>query len=105
MRISDWSSDVCSSDLCMAISRIRGIAMQGDAQIVFIDTPVIFVAKRRLERAMVQAAWASVADADVGLVLDDAERRQLSAETRQRIAGLADARCAAVLVPSKVGLV
>src|SRR3546814_7668254 len=92
MRISDWSSDVCSSDLCMAITRIRGIAMQGDAQIVFIDTPGIFVAKRRLERAMVQAAWASVEDADVALVIHDAGRSQISAETRQVIEGLAEDR-------------
>ena len=38
-------------------SRIRGIAMEGPAQIVFIDTPGIFQPKRRLDRAMVQAAW------------------------------------------------
>ncbi|HEY9550299.1 MAG TPA: GTPase Era [Kiloniellaceae bacterium] len=86
-------------------TRIRGIAMQGDAQIVFIDTPGIFVAKRRLERAMVQAAWASVEDADVALVIHDAGRSQISAETRQVIEGLAEARCEVVLVLNKVDLV
>lgn len=86
-------------------TRIRGIAMQGDAQIVFIDTPGIFVAKRRLERAMVQAAWASVEDADVALVIHDAGRSQISAETRQVIEGLAEARCEVVLVLNKVDLI
>src|SRR3546814_4125968 len=79
--------------------------MQGNAQIVFIDTPGIFVAKRRLERAMVQAAWASVEDADVALVIHDAGRSQISAETRQVIEGLAEARCEVVLVLNKVDLV
>src|SRR3546814_11505175 len=79
--------------------------MQGNAQIVFIDTPGIFVAKRRLERAMVQAAWASVDDADVALVIHDAGRSQISAETRQVIEGLAEARCEVVLVLNKVDLV
>src|SRR3546814_15309220 len=64
-------------------TRIRGIAMQGDAQIVFIDTPGIFVAKRRLERAMVKAAWASVEDADAALVIHDAGRSELSAQDRK----------------------
>src|SRR3546814_2692496 len=44
-------------------TRIRGIAIHGDAQIVFVDTPGIFTAKRRLERAMVQAAGAGAEDA------------------------------------------
>src|SRR5690606_38386639 len=47
-------------------TRIRGIAMLGDTQLVFVDTPGIFVgAKRRLERAMVATAWRAVADADL----------------------------------------
>lgn len=86
-------------------TRIRGIAVQGNAQVVFVDTPGIFVAKRRLERAMVQAAWASVEDADVALVIHDAGRSQISAETRQVIEGLAEARCEVVLVLNKVDLV
>jgi len=86
-------------------TRIRGIAVHGDSQIVFVDTPGIFVAKRRLERAMVQAAWAGVEDADVALVIHDAGRREISDETRQVIAGLADARCEVVLVLNKVDLI
>lgn len=86
-------------------TRIRGIAAHGDSQIVFVDTPGIFVAKRRLERAMVQAAWAGVEDADVVLVIHDAGRREIPEETRQVIAGLANARCEVALVLNKVDLI
>jgi len=86
-------------------TRIRGIAMQGTSQVVFVDTPGIFTAKRRLERAMVQAAWAGVEDADVVLVIHDAGRKQISDETRQVIAGLAEVRSEVVLVLNKVDLV
>jgi len=86
-------------------TRVRGIAVHGDSQIVFIDTPGIFVAKRRLERAMVQAAWAGVEGADVVLVIHDAGRRQISEDTRRVIEGLAEARCELVLVLNKVDLV
>ena len=43
---------------------VRGIAIQGPAQVVFVDTPGIFAPKRRLDRAMVQAAWGAGGDAD-----------------------------------------
>ena len=46
-------------------TRVLGIAIRGDAQIVFVDTPGIFQPKRRLDRAMVAAAWAGAADADI----------------------------------------
>lgn len=56
-------------------TRIRGIAMCGDSQIVFIDTPGIFqAAKRRLERAMIAAAWAGMVDADRVLLMVDVAR-------------------------------
>lgn len=86
-------------------TRVRGIALHGNSQIVFVDTPGIFTAKRRLERAMVQAAWASVEDADVVLVLHDAGRKQISDDTRRVIEGLADSRCELCLVLNKVDLV
>lgn len=86
-------------------TRVRGIAIRGSSQIVFVDTPGIFVAKRRLERAMVQAAWAGVEDADAVLVIHDAGRRQVSDETRQVIEGLAQARSEVILVLNKVDLV
>ncbi len=51
---------------------IRGVAHHGDAQLVLIDTPGIFQAKKRLDRAMVQAAWTGAEDADVRVHLVDA---------------------------------
>jgi GTPase len=55
-------------------SRVLGIALRGDAQLIFVDTPGIFTPKRRLDRAMVAAAWASAQDADIVVVLVDAAR-------------------------------
>src|SRR4029077_15910551 len=51
---------------------IRGIAMRGQTQIVFVDTPGIFAPRRRLDRAMVKAAWGGAADADAIFVMADA---------------------------------
>ncbi|MFC0199818.1 GTPase Era [Paracoccus rhizosphaerae] len=55
-------------------ARIRGIAMHGPAQIVFVDTPGIFRPRRRLDRSMVAAAWGGASDADVILLLIEAHR-------------------------------
>ena len=55
-------------------ARIRGVAIQGDAQIVFVDTPGLFSPKRRLDRAMVAAAWSGAADADVVVLMIEAHR-------------------------------
>ncbi|WP_066707996.1 GTPase Era [Celeribacter ethanolicus] len=55
-------------------ARIRGVAMEGDSQIVFVDTPGIFKPKRRLDRAMVSAAWGGAADADVVVLLIEAHK-------------------------------
>jgi GTP-binding protein Era len=51
---------------------VKGVAMKGDTQIVFVDTPGIFKPRRRLDRAMVSAAWAGAADADAILLVVDA---------------------------------
>lgn len=51
---------------------VRGIAMFGNSQVVFLDTPGIFQAKKRLERAMVAAAWSGAGDAEVILLVVDA---------------------------------
>jgi GTP-binding protein Era len=53
--------------------RILGIALRGEAQILLVDTPGIFRPRRRLDRAMVAAAWTGAADADVTLLLVDAK--------------------------------
>ncbi|EEW24861.1 GTPase Era [Rhodobacter ferrooxidans] len=55
-------------------ARIRGVAMEGAAQIVFVDTPGLFRPRRRLDRAMVAAAWGGAADADVVVLLIEAHR-------------------------------
>ena len=55
-------------------ARIRGICMQGQAQIVFVDTPGLFRPRRRLDRAMVAAAWGGAADADIVVLLIEAQR-------------------------------
>lgn len=54
-------------------ARVIGIAIEDGAQIIFVDTPGIFAPKRRLDRAMVAAAWSGVDDADVVLFLLDAQ--------------------------------
>jgi GTPase len=55
-------------------ARIRGVAMEGDSQLVFVDTPGLFQPRRRLDRAMVAAAWGGAADADIVVLLIEANR-------------------------------
>ena len=55
-------------------ARIRGVALEGDAQIVFVDTPGLFRPRRRLDRAMVAAAWGGASDADITVLLIEAHR-------------------------------
>ncbi|SFN82024.1 GTP-binding protein Era [Roseovarius lutimaris] len=55
-------------------ARIRGVAMEGESQLVFVDTPGLFKPRRRLDRAMVAAAWGGAADADVVVLLIEAHR-------------------------------
>ncbi len=55
-------------------ARIRGVAMEGHSQIVFVDTPGLFRPRRRLDRAMVAAAWSGAADADIVVLLVEAHR-------------------------------
>ncbi|MBF9034880.1 GTPase Era [Rhodobacterales bacterium HKCCE2091] len=55
-------------------ARIRGVALEGESQIVFVDTPGLFQPKRRLDRAMVKAAWGGAADADLVVLLVEAHR-------------------------------
>jgi GTP-binding protein Era len=86
---------------------IRGIAMRGAAQIVFIDTPGIFAPKRRLDRAMVAAAWRS-ADAEAVLIIVDAAELSAhpsglaAADTERILEGLKQAQRRAALVLNKI---
>src|SRR5271156_2561128 len=70
---------------------IRGIAIEGLAQLIFVDTPGIFAPRRRLDRAMVGSAWGSAKEADlVALLIDSGKGVQEDDETVLR--GLADVR-------------
>ncbi|MEO0343791.1 MAG: GTPase Era [Pseudomonadota bacterium] len=55
-------------------TRIRGIALEDDAQIIFVDTPGLFKTRRELDRAMVAAAWNGATDADIVVLLVEAHR-------------------------------
>jgi GTP-binding protein Era len=68
--------------------RVVGVAMRGKAQVIFVDTPGIFAPKRRLDRAMVAAAWSGAGDADRIVLLVDATRRKIDSDTRAIIEGL-----------------
>jgi GTP-binding protein Era len=83
---------------------LRGIATEGAAQLVFIDTPGIFAPKRRLDRAMVNTAWAGAHDADIVGVLVDA-RRGIDTETGALIDGLAAVHKPKLLLLNKIDLV
>ena len=78
--------------------RVLGITVRGRAQLAFVDTPGIFVPKagRSLERAMVQAAWRGVEDADLRVLVVDA-KRGLDRETALILDGLRERRLKAVL--------
>lgn len=80
---------------------IRGVAIHDNAQIVFLDTPGIFRPKRRLDRAMVSAAWGGAHDADIVLVLIDAKKRVREDEERI-LEALADIQQPKWLILNKV---
>lgn len=84
-------------------SRVRGIVVKGDCEIVLVDTPGIFKPKRRLDRAMVASAWAEAEYSDVRLLVVDA-RRGLDDDTRSIIDSLKKNREKAVLVLNKTDL-
>ena len=86
-------------------ARIRGVAIEGAAQIVFVDTPGLFRPRRGLDRAMVAAAWGGAADADVVVLLIEAHRgltdgvRAILAGFRER---LGDGRAPVALAINKI---
>jgi GTP-binding protein Era len=85
--------------------RVLGVAMRGNAQIVFVDTPGIFAPKRRLDRAMVAAAWSGAGDADRIVLLADASKKKIDADTRAIIEGLKKSRRTAICAINKVDVV
>ena len=83
---------------------VRGIAIEGAAQLIFVDTPGIFSPRRRLDRAMVATAWGSTHDADIVVLLIDAHKG-LHEDDEAILRTLGDVRSAKVLVLNKVDLV
>jgi len=83
---------------------MRGIAIEGDAQLIFVDTPGIFAPRRRLDRAMVATAWSGAHDADVIALMIDA-RRGFDDESKAIAAKLAEAAVPKILMVNKVDLV
>ncbi len=83
---------------------VRGIAMFGDAQVIFADTPGIFQPKKRLERAMVAAAWAGAADAESILLVVDAAKGRLDPDSERIVADLKNSSRTALLALNKVAL-
>jgi len=89
-------------------TRLLGIAVQDSTQLIFVDTPGIFAPRRRLDRAMVAAAWAGASDADKTVLLVDAARavqRGIDGDTKAIIARLAETKRRAILALNKVDLV
>ncbi len=85
-------------------TRIRGIAIEGESQIIYVDTPGIFTPKRRLDRAMVAAAWGGAADADMVCLLVDANKG-VDGDTSQILEGLKESHRSCVLILTKIDLV
>ena len=85
-------------------SRLLGIATEGAVQLILVDTPGIFAPRRRLDRAMVAAAWAGASDADVTVLLIDA-MRGLDPDTRQIAERLGSAKGPLILALNKIDLV
>ena len=89
-------------------TRLLGIALAGPAQLIFVDTPGIFEPRRRLDRAMVAAAWAGAADADETVLLVDAAhatRRGVDRDTKHILDRLAATGRHAILALNKIDLV
>ncbi len=85
--------------------RVRGVAIEGECQIILVDTPGIFKPRRRLDRAMVQAAWAALQDADAIVVVFDAQRRDLDQHTQEILSTLEKVERQALVALNKVDLV
>lgn len=86
-------------------ARVTGIAMQGNAQLIFVDTPGIFQPEKRLDRSMVQAAWEGANDADVIAVMVDVSRKNPMGDTQRILDGLKHVDKPVALILNKVDLV
>jgi GTP-binding protein Era len=84
--------------------RVRAVVMRGESQLVLVDTPGIFTPRRRLDRAMVAAAWGGAQDADISLLIVDA-RAGLTEPLRAIIERLSKTRRPIWLVLNKTDLI
>ena len=82
-------------------SRIRAISILGESQVVYVDTPGIFIPKRRLERAMVDAAWIGAEEADIVLIVIDV-MRGIGADIKSIIDRLSEKNCSIYVVLNKI---
>jgi GTP-binding protein Era len=83
---------------------VKGIGVHNNTQIIFLDTPGIFIPKRRLDRAMVASAWGGVGDADIVALVVDA-KRGFDDETKAIVEKLKQNQTKALLVLNKTDLV
>jgi GTP-binding protein Era len=83
---------------------VRGIAIEGGSQLIFVDTPGIFAPRRRLDRAMVDTAWGSARDVDLVALLLDC-RKGIGDDEETILGALGDIRPPKVLVLNKIDLV
>ena len=80
---------------------VRGIANEGNSQLIFVDTPGVFAPKKRLDTAMVEAAWGGARDADIVVLVVDAARG-LDAEVEGVLAKLKDVKLPRLLALNKI---
>ena len=85
-------------------ARIRAIALEGNTQIVFVDTPGIFTPRRKLDTAMVANAWSGAGEADAVILIVDA-RKGIDDEVRAIIAALVESNLKPALVLNKIDAV
>ena len=85
--------------------RVLGIATAGASQLIFVDTPGIFAPRRRLDRAMVAAAWQGAGDADLVVVLVDASSGRVDDDSEGLIGRLKDGGRPAILALNKIDLI
>lgn len=84
-------------------SRVLGVAMEGNTQLVFLDLPGVFMPKRKMERVMVEAAWEGARSADLVMVMFDASKKVvMTSEARSILKWLTTEKKQAILVLNKV---
>ncbi len=85
-------------------ARLRGVVIEGKAQIILVDTPGVFDGQRKMDRAMVHEAWAGANDADVIAVVLDVSKR-LPKETEMVLAGIQETTKPVMLILNKIDAV